>query len=223
MQILQLLDTLKQLPYYTKQNLPLALNKEGEDLNYWIKKLTKEKQLLPLKKGFYISAGYQDRLIRDPQQSEIYWVYLANILRSPSYVSLEYALAKYNLIPESVFAITCVTIKSSRKYVSKTATFTYRNLKKSLYYGYRLLAFGNTGLTAKIAYPYKALFDYLYLNKSISVSSRQFSKYLLEESRINWDVLTKKDKLSFTKAVQDSGSKKMLKICSILTKEGIIC
>jgi len=82
MKINQILAILKQQPYFTKQNLGLALGKKGEDLNYWLKKLTREKLLTPLKKGFYISSFY-------PDQSENYWLYLANVLRFPSYVSQE--------------------------------------------------------------------------------------------------------------------------------------
>lgn len=220
MKIKKILEILKQLPYFTKQNLPLALGKEGEDLNYWIKKLTKEKLLIPLKKGFYISPYYQDTVIRTPEQVEIYWIYLANVLRSPSYVSLEYVLSKYNLIPEAVFAITSVTLKSSRKYISGRATFIYRNIKRELFYGYQLMVFGNTGITAKIAYPYKALFDFLYLKKFSSEG--EMREYLLEEGRINWSVLTKKNKENFVKAVKKSSSKKMETILIILKKEGIL-
>lgn len=220
MKINQLLTILKQLPYFTKQNLPLALNKEGEDLNYWIKKLTKERLLVPLKKGFYISPYYQETIIRDPKQSEIYWVYLANVLRAPSYVSLEYVLSKYNLIPEAVFAITSVTLKSSRKYSFQGGTFIYRNIKMELWGGYQLMVLRGTGITARIAYPYKALFDFLYLKKFSS--EEEIRGYLLEEGRINWSVLTSADKKNFVKAVKDSSSKKMEIILKILRKEEIL-
>lgn len=216
----QLLTTLKQLPYFNKQNLGLALNKEGEDLNYWIKKLTKEKLLIPLKKGFYISSYYKDMVIHDPQKSEIYWLYLANVLRSPSYVSLEYVLAKYNLIPEAVFVITSITLKSSRKYTSDAATFIYRNIKRELFYGYQLMVFGSTGITVRIAYLYKALFDFLYLKKF--TSQREMKDYLLEEGRINWDVLSDNDKKDFLQVIKKTSSKKMGAIALILKKEGIL-
>ncbi len=133
MKINQILDILKQAPYLTKSNLALPLGKEGDDLNYWIKKLIREKLLTPLKKGFYVSSYYQDTMIRDPEEKEAYWVYLANVLRCPSYVSLEYVLSKYNVIPETVSSITSVTLKSPRIYRSEKAAFIYRNIKRDLF------------------------------------------------------------------------------------------
>lgn len=217
MQLIRLITTVKQLPYFTKQNLGLALGKEGEDLNYWIKKLTKEKLITPLKKGFYVSSHYQDTMTGNPEQSELYWMYLANVLRLPSYVSLEYVLSKYNIIPESVFSLTSVTLKSPRVYTSPKATFIYRNIKRELYGGYQLLVFGDTGLIIKMAYPYKALFDFLYLKKFVSDEGTR--KYVLKEGRINWGALGKQAKADFSKLAAKSGSPKMEKIAAWLKKE----
>lgn len=212
-----LLQILKQLPYFTKENLSLALNKEGEDLNYWIKKLTKDQLLIPLKKGFYISPYYQDTVIKTPEQSEIYWVYLANMLKVPSYVSLEYVLSKYSLLPESTFALTSVTLKAGRTYISPPATFIYRNLKPNLYSDYQFLIFGQTGLTAKIAYPYKALFDFLYLKSFTSIP--EMRHYLLDTSRINWDALNPENQQKFHTTVDQAKSVKMKHIVKILEQE----
>ncbi len=220
MQISRILDILGELPYFTKQNLALALGKDGEDLNYWMKKLSKEKLILPLKKGFYISAPYKNKISAIPSEYETYWAYLANMLRSPSYVSLEYVLSKYSLIPESVFAITSVTLKSPRKYISTAGTFIYRSIREKLYTGYQQKAFGNSGITVKIAYPYKALFDFLYL-KSFA-SNEELKNYLFSEGRFNWTVLTDEDKIKFMEISQKSGSVKMNTIAKILEKGGIL-
>ena len=217
MLITQLISTFSKVPFFTKQNLSVALGKEGEDLNYWIKKLTREQFLLPLKKGFYISKPYQNGFIRDPEQSELYWLYIANKLRSPSYVSLEYVLSKYNIIPESTFAITSVTRKSSRTYVTEKATFVYRTLKEEFYeyyFGYRLLIFGNTGLSVSIAYPFKALFDFLYFREF--KSTREMREYLLDSGRIQWDIVGNEEKGKLKNALADSQSAKMKQIENIL-------
>lgn len=218
MEIAKLLTTVKQLPYFTKQNLGLALGKEGEDLNYWIKRLTKQKLITPLKKGFYVSSYYQDTMLRDPEQSELYWAYLANVLRSPSYVSLEYVLAKYSIIPESVFSLTSVTLKSSRVYTSQKAAFVYQNIKRELYGGYRLLVFGGNGLLVKMARPCKALFDFLYLKKF--ASNQEMREYALTEGRINWGILSKRSQVDFFKLAVKSGSPKMRQITAWLKQEG---
>ena len=220
MRINQILSIVKSLPYFTKQNLGVGLKREGEDLNYWIKKLTSEKMILPLKKGFYISPFYTETAIKSPEQLELYWVYLANVLRSPSYVSLEYVLSKYNIIPETTFALTSITLKSSRVYNTSKTTFIYRNVKRELFYGYQLLVFGNTGLEVRIAYPYKALFDFLYLKPFIS--NKETEDYLLKSGRINWDELSRSDKDELVEVINKSRSKKMKTILSILYRKRII-
>lgn len=216
----QIISTIKQLPYFTKQNLGVALRREGEDLNYWIKKLVREELVVPLKKGFYISPLYKDTAIKTPQESELYWVYLANKLREPSYVSLEYVLSKYNIIPETAFALTSITLKSPRTYKTNQATFIYRNIKRDLFSDYQLLVFGNTGLKVMIAYPYKALFDFLYL-KPFTVKE-EMRDFLLKSGRINWDALSKNYKDKFIEIINKSKSKKMQTIGSILKKAGVV-
>ncbi|MBI3384573.1 hypothetical protein HY030_00040, partial [Candidatus Gottesmanbacteria bacterium] len=78
MNILKLNNFLKQAPYLTKQNLALALSQEGENLNYWIKKLLKERQLISLKKGLYVFSYFVDMVSQDPKNKEMYFAYIAN-------------------------------------------------------------------------------------------------------------------------------------------------
>ena len=150
---MKLNDILKQAPYFTKQNLALALGKKRDNTDYWIKKLIKDGDLISLKKGFYISSYYLDLVSQESKKREDYFEYLANMLRFPSYVSLEYVLSNCGFLPETSFAITSVTIKSPRVYKSAVGTFSYRHIKKSLFENYG----------RKIASPAKALFDLLYL------------------------------------------------------------
>lgn len=215
---IRILDILKQAPYFSKQNLGLALGKEGKDLSYWIQKLLSQKLLIPLKKGIYISSYYRDLISQNPSDKEWYLVYLANMLRSPSYVSLEHVLSRYNMIPEASFAVTSITTKSSRAYSSELTTFVYRNIKEELFFGYENGMFKDK--TVRIASKAKALFDFLYL-KSFE-NKEAMASYLLETGRINWDVLTAKDKDEFAKAVAISFSKKMQSIVVLLKEEKIL-
>ena len=217
MEILKLKETLEKLAYYTKQNLNICLNKEGESLNYWIKKLINKDILIPIKKGFYVSSFFLDKL-KDKNQTEEYFEYLAGIIRYPSYISLEYALAKYGLIPESVFKITSISKKTTRKYDSKLISYSYRKIKDSLFIGFIEKKYG--GQTIRFATPSKALFDYLYLKKFIS--DMEIENYLLKTGRINWSVLESVDKKLFIKYVDLSSSSKMSKILKILVNNKII-
>ncbi|EKE15378.1 MAG: hypothetical protein ACD_12C00042G0003, partial [uncultured bacterium] len=87
-----------------------------------------------------------------------------------------------------------------------------------LFFGYEDQFFKDK--TIRIATKEKALFDFLYL-KSFS-SKEALKSYLLEEGRINWDILTEKDKNNFLKAVEISCSKKMQLIVSLLKKNNIL-
>ena len=218
MEINALINTLKQSPYYTKQNLSLALSKDGADLDYWIKKLLKEKILISLKKGFYISSYYRDLVNQNPEESSGYLEYLANILRWPSYVSLEYVLAKFEIIPETAFVLTSVTPKSPRVFSSEVTVFNYRNIKKELFFGYQVNNFRDKKV--KVASKAKALFDYLYLKRTSVINNMK--DYLLQDARINWSILSREDKDEFKSAVKISSSSKMEMIANILKKEGIL-
>ena len=187
MKIRELGEILRQLPYYTRENLGMALGKEGENLNYWIKKLVRDGWLIPVKKGMYISEIYP--------KTETYWEQLANAVRNPSYISLEYVLAKYGLIAEVPAAITSVTLKSPRVYTAGKVKLVYRNIKPDLFSDYR-------SESVKMAYPYKALFDYLYL--------RSMGK----ENRINWEELDEQGRQEFIRVCAESKSVKMNKIAA---------
>lgn len=217
MEILKLKETLEKLAYFTKQNLNLYLSKKGESLNYWIKKLINKGLLIPIKKGFYISSFYLDK-VKERNETEEYLEYLAGIIRYPSYISLEYALAKYGLIPESVFRITSISKKTTRKYVSKLITFSYRKIKDSLFMGFIEKKYEKQVI--RFATPSKALFDYLYLKKF--VSDMEIENYLLKIGRINWSAFESIDKKLFSKYVELSSSNKMGKILKVLVDNKIL-
>jgi predicted transcriptional regulator of viral defense system len=92
----------------------------------------------------------------EPPQEEA----IANRLYAPSYISFEYALARYGIIPESVYAITSATTRLTREFIVNNKSFLYSKIKKQAYRGYRTEKAG--GMTVLIAEPEKALVDYLY-------------------------------------------------------------
>lgn len=121
-------------------------------INNWLKKGL----LVKLKKGLYI-LNSSDRKI------EITNYFLANQLYSPSYVSLEYALSLYGIIPEAVISVTSVTTKKTKKIKNDLGLFTYRHIKKDAFRGFKE-AKDNKGLNYFLADPEKAVVDFIYLN-----------------------------------------------------------
>ena len=85
---------------------------------------------------------------------------IANRLYGPSYVSLEYALAYYRFIPETVYTITSVTTKITREFTVQGKSYEYSRIKRSAYTGYKLIKEGQAKIL--MALPEKALVDYCY-------------------------------------------------------------
>ncbi len=75
-----------------------------------------------MKRGLY---AFPDALPPD--------LYVANKLYEPSYISLEFALSYHGIIPETVYEITSVTTKSTRRFEAMGKVFTYRRIKREAF------------------------------------------------------------------------------------------
>jgi hypothetical protein len=153
-----------------------------------------------------------------PEQTRRYLEYLSGIVRSPSHLSLEYVLEKAGMIPESPFALTCITTKTPRPYATPLGRFVYRSIRSNLFTGYGLGAY--RGLEVRIASPAKALFDMLHLRPFNTPSTMR--AYLLETGRFNWDALRASEKKNLVVTIRSSGVPKNRRVLSILTTEGIV-
>lgn len=116
---------------------------------YFLEEQTRQGLLLRLKQGIYT-------LKTDPPGEEE----IANALYKPSYISFEYALAYYGIIPERPYSITSATTKSTAQFSIQEKTFVYYTIKKEAYTGYNLVK--GAAKAFLIAEPEKALVDYLY-------------------------------------------------------------
>lgn len=116
---------------------------------YFLEKQTKEGLFFRLKKGVY-------GLKTDPPSE----VEIANYLYRPSYISFEYALAYYNILPEAPQVVTSATTKPSRLFFTERINYSYRTIKKEVYTGYFLEK--KDGRSFLIAEPEKAFLDHLY-------------------------------------------------------------
>jgi predicted transcriptional regulator of viral defense system len=117
---------------------------------YMLTRLQTEGLFVRLKRGVYA-------LKTDPPDE---WE-IANALYRPSYISFDYALAYYNLIPEMVYQVTSATTKATRLFTTGSQTFGYYTIKQDAYTGYVLKQKGERNLL--IATPEKAVVDYLYI------------------------------------------------------------
>ena len=188
---------LEELPYFNKETAARLIGKTERNLDAKISRLLKNGYLISLKKGLYTSTPFFQQTDR-----RRFGELLAGALRFPSYLSLEYVLSLYGLIPEAGVNYTSVTVKSGRSYSNRFGTFLYRHLPQNLFAG-----------SSKIASKAKSLFDFLYLKKVINIRQE-----IAGGLRINWDNFSKIDFLEFKKYVVLSGSVKMNKILKEIEK-----
>ncbi|MEA2020145.1 MAG: hypothetical protein U9M98_00240 [Patescibacteria group bacterium] len=203
-------EKLEKLPYFNKKTAGMLIGKSGKNLDKKIQALLDKGYLVSLKKGLYVTSTFAEK----ESSKSRYLEYLANVLRYPSYVSLEYILAKNGLIPEAVYSITSITLKTTRTYKNELASFIYRNIKEPLFCGYNTKRYLDNKV--KIAVPAKALFDFLYLKSGLTDN---LEYQLLEKLRINWEQLVRQDVEEFRAFVKKADSSKMESILEVLEKE----
>jgi len=126
---------------------------------------------------------------------------LAGSIFGPSYISFEYALSFYELIPERVTTITCATFnkKKKKQYKTNFGTFTYRDIPL-LAYPEEILLKEETNYSYQIATPEKALCDKLYtltpLNNYSNLENILFNDLRIDEEEFNKLNVDKINKLS---------------------------
>jgi len=189
-----LIEQLKTLPHFTKNTvyqLGVQLGLKDSTVDTYISRFLKYKDIYRLKNGLYVSADFLDKNKNDISYS----FYLANILRTPSYVSSWVALQYYNLTTEAIYSITSITQKVTRQYQTKAGNFAYQSINKELFSDFSL-AKGKFDFF--IASPSKALFDLLYFrtNQFRGVSIKDV-KAMVEELRIDIDEMSKEEQGKF--------------------------
>jgi predicted transcriptional regulator of viral defense system len=143
---------LEQFPVFSVQDIRKQFNDfDNRRLVEWQEK----GYIIKLRRGYYS--------FEEVEKGEAFRYYSANKLYSPSYISMESALSYYNLIPEGVFTTVSLTTRNTTTFSTPMGSFSYRNVKAPLFFGYRLLNIH--GHTIKMAEPEKSILDYLYLNK----------------------------------------------------------
>ncbi|HEY5234737.1 MAG TPA: hypothetical protein VIJ14_01055 [Rhabdochlamydiaceae bacterium] len=148
--------------------------------------LIKDKTIIRVKKGLYIFGP-------DYRRSAISQEILANLIYSPSYISLEYALSKYGLIPERAYVVTNICLHRSRTFKTTVGVFAYKTRSLSTYpLGIRRVEIPQEG-SYLIADPEKALVDLISQVKGLK-NVQQMKEYLYENMRMEQSDLKKLNK-----------------------------
>ena len=189
-----LLEQLKSLPHFSKNTvfqLGKQLGLKDSTVNVYISRFLKYKDIIQLKRGLYVSADFFDKNRNDVSYS----FYLANVIRTPSYISSWAALQYYNLATEAIHSITSVTLKVTKEYQTKAGNFSYQSISKDLFTDFSL---AKGKFDFYIASPSKALFDLLYLRtRQFNKLSVEQIKAMISELRIDIDEMSKEEQDKF--------------------------
>ncbi|HZH68872.1 MAG TPA: hypothetical protein VFD80_00275 [Flavobacteriaceae bacterium] len=149
-----------------------------------ISDMEKSGELIRLKKDLYVNndVAISKELI-------------ANHLYGISYVSLETALAYYGMIPERVYVVRSMTTKRAKSFETPLGNFEYKTVSEDYF---------NIGLRQEIienqyafliSTPTKAVCDMIVATPNLRLQSvKAMLNYLMEDLRIDFDVLKNLDK-----------------------------
>lgn len=146
-----------------------------------ISQLLADKEIIRIKKGLYV---FGDAWRKQPISLEI----LANLIFGPSYISCEYALSYYGMIPERTYTITSMTTGKNKLFQTPLGAFYYKHLKSSVYpLGVQWLPI-DASRHCLFATKEKALADTLAKTPHID-SFPEMQQHLLENLRIEKEAL----------------------------------
>lgn len=139
--------------------------------------------LISLRRGLYVPGPELDLPLP-------HLFVIANHLRGPSYVSLETALAHWEMIPERVYEINSISLKTSYVYNTPIGSFTYRHLDAPYYsFGLQRVEVGDNQF-ALMASPEKAICDKIITTAGITLRSQsQTMAFLMDDLRIDEEAL----------------------------------
>ncbi len=99
------------------------------------------------------------------QQEKYLWA-ASLFIEKHSYISLESALRHWDLIPEEVAIITCVTTSKSKSFITSIGRFRFQKISARAFVWYTQHKIGNH--VYQIATPEKAIVDFLWLHPAIA-------------------------------------------------------
>ena len=198
-----ILEKIKDLPYFEISDL-VSLGIERRYLKIYLFRLIKKGKLISLKKGIYVSREYLDKL-KHKNLFNSYLEFLSGVLYSPSFLSLDYILAGFNVLTEFSWHFSAVTRNKTAKFKNSLGLFVYHNVKERLFSDYKIIK--KDDFLIYKATKARALFDFLYIRKNLLIN-----KETAKELRLNIEGFSKKEIKELDKYIKIEGSLKMKNI-----------
>jgi len=201
---------LLQFPVIFDTSEAIQILREFGDPKSKLRDLVRGGYIVRIKQGLYAIAP---QFRREPFPVEV----LANRVYWPSYVSLEWALAFHNFIPETPRQITSVAMRNSpssrmKRFHTPEGIFTYRYIPAGAYsrgVGSFEVPFGASVTAFAMALPEKALADKVFFEKGLSPVISEMREYLLDNLRIEEASLSELDHILMEEIADGYRSRKI--------------
>jgi len=145
----KLIDKINRIPkgYFSLMDIRKISGMKDDGLKVTLNRLVKSKQIFKIGGGLYAL-----------NTAKINWEKLALEIYAPSYLSFEYALAKYNILSQKPHHLTLATSQRAKTVITPRSNLIYHHLNPKLFWGYKK----DGGVL--IAEPEKAFLDLAYLS-----------------------------------------------------------
>ena len=175
-----------------------------------ISDLLKKGVIVRVKKGLYVFGDdYRDK----PFSREL----LANLVFGPSYLSLDWALQYYDLIPEKVEALTSVTTGRSRRFHTPVGLFIYRQIPVEAFrVGMNRIETGPE-MSFLVATAEKALSDKIRDDRGNGLKTvREMKTYLRESLRVDMSALAELNPAKISEFADRYRSRKLRLLAAVV-------
>ncbi len=141
---------------------------------------------------------------------------LAGSIYGPSYISFEFALSQYGLIPEAVYTVTCACYdkKKKKKYDTPFGVFTYRDVPAAVFPLCVELR-NEGGYWYRIASKEKALCDKLYTMGPVR-SVKELAVLLFDDLRMEENAIRELNRSTVESLSQKYHSTNVRKLVTLL-------
>ena len=123
-----------------------------------VKRAIQAGEIIHLRRGLYVLAKKYRR-----HTANLYEV--AQNIYGPSYISFESALSYHGWIPEAVYTVTSACVKRSKEIKTPLGVFSYAPIPSNNFYSGVCRVSSVEGGVFLMATPWRALIDYVYINK----------------------------------------------------------
>lgn len=171
-----------------------------------LSRMVRQGKCYPLTKGLYETDAHVPGHL------------LAGSIYGPSYISFEYALSYYGMIPEAVYTITSATFekKKKKRYENRFGVFTYRDVPSEAF-PLELRIVQEGAYYYRIAGAEKALCDMLYTMPPVA-NVKELSLLLKDDLRIEETELAELDLETVQMLSEKYGATNIRKLATLLRR-----